>query len=417
MIRLSISGALVATLALSAGAALAGCADDATAPEASPSETSTSAPTSTSTPTTTTVSSTPTSEASAGGTESPADRDFSAVGPIVQAFVEEHDLRGAGLVVVQRDDGIVHEEYWGDFDADRISLLASATKMITAGVLLHLHDHGVLDIDAPVADVVEWGSANPDITPAQLVSNSSGLVGLVEASYPDYVCQFVAAGELQTCAERVFTTTQDDADVVPPDTEFRYGGAQWQVAGAVAEAASGSSWAQLVDEIYVEPCGLETLGYNNHFLQLGGGDVGGLTYPDGFDGDPSVLDPTTNPNMEGGAYAAPHDYAALLLMHLRDGMCGDTRVLSAESLDRAHDDRVAEAYGEIGEANPGYGMGWWIDRETGLLTDPGAYGAVPWLDLDDGFGAYLVIEETSLLGLELAESLYAPVEAAVLGRP
>ena len=73
---------------------------------------------------------------------------------------------------------MVHEQYWGEFGPDRVSLVASSSKMIAAGVLLALADDGLLDLDAPVADVADWGSGNPAITPAQLVSNSSGLVGL-----------------------------------------------------------------------------------------------------------------------------------------------------------------------------------------------------------------------------------------------
>ena len=54
----------------------------------------------------------------------------------VQAFVDDRGLNGAGLIVVDRDDGVVYEGYWGEFDADRISLVASSSKMIVAGVLL-----------------------------------------------------------------------------------------------------------------------------------------------------------------------------------------------------------------------------------------------------------------------------------------
>ena len=86
------------------------------------------------------------------------------------------------------------------------------------------------------------------------------------------------------------------------------------MAGAVAEVASGQSWSQLIDEIYVQPCGLETLAYNNHFAQLGGG----FSYPDEFAGDPTTLRDTANPNMEGGAYVTTGDYGKLLLMHLRE---------------------------------------------------------------------------------------------------
>ena len=200
--------------------------------------------------------------------------DFSAIGPIVDAFVAEQGLNGAGLIVVDREDGVVHEEYWGEFDADRISLIASSSKMISATVLMRLDDDGLLDVDAPVADVVEWGAGNPTVTPAQLISNSSGLIGLQDGfQYESYLCQFIPAGTLQDCAEQIFTTPDDDPAVIPPDTEFRYGGAQWTIAGAVAEAASGRTWAQLVDELIATPCGLDSLGYH---LPTG------FEYPAGF---------------------------------------------------------------------------------------------------------------------------------------
>jgi len=339
--------------------------------------------------------------------------DFTAISPIVQDFIDEKGLNGAGLIVVQRDDGVVHHDHWGEFGPERISLIASSSKMVVAGVLMRLHDDGLLDIDAPVADVAGWGAGNPEVTPAQLISNSSGLVGLLpNPAYGPYVCQFLPIGTLQACAEQVFTTTDDDADIVPPDTEFRYGGAQWQVAGAVAEVVSGKSWAALIDEIYVQPCGLDVLAFNNPFTQLEGDPY---RYPASFDSDPSTLMPTDNPNLEAGAYVTTGDYGALLLMHLRDGMCGDNQVLSAESLDRMHSDRIMAAYGSDVWGS-GYGMGWWVDRENGRITDGGLYGTVPWLDLADGYGAYLVVEADSPTGNTLAGLLYEVVEEAVAGR-
>lgn len=338
--------------------------------------------------------------------------DFSAVGPIVQAFVDERGLNGAGLVVVDREDGIVHEEFWGGFAPDRVSLVASSSKMVTAGVLLRLQDDGLLDIDAPISTYLDWGSGNPDVTVAQLLSNSSGLVGLLpNPAYGPYVCQFMATGTLAGCGEQIFTTPDDDADVIAPDSEFRYGGAQWQVAGAVAEAVTGQPWAQLIDEIYVQPCGLDRLAFNNHFTQLG---TVGFDYPDAFGGDPGTLVATENPNMEGGMFTDADDYAALLLMHLRGGECEGGRVLSQAALDTMHADRIGEVYG--GEALPGtgYGMGWWVDRATGRINDPGAYGSVPWLDLADGYGAFLVIEADTATGGELAGRLYDAIDAAML---
>ena len=355
-----------------------------------------------------------TSEPATSPPVSTAVGDFAAIGPIVQDFIDERGLNGAGLVVVDRDDGVVHEEYWGEFGPERISLVASSSKMVTAGVLLRLQDEGLLDIDAPVAAVADWGTGNPTITPAQLVSNSSGLVGLgPDPAYSPYVCQFLPAGTMQECAAAIFATPDDDADIVSPDTEFRYGGAQWQIAGAVAEIAAGKPWAQLIDEIYVQPCELQALGFNNHFTQFGSP---AFSYPDGFGGDLSTLQSTDNPNMEGGAYVTPGDYGKLLLMHLRGGRCGDQQVLSAAAVDRMHADRIGPEYGGSAGGGTGYGMGWWVDRASGRISDPGAYGSFPWLDLDDGYGAYLVIEADSGTGAELAGLLFDPVHAAVTAR-
>lgn len=339
--------------------------------------------------------------------------DFSAVSPVVESFIDERDLNGAGLVVVHRDHGVIHHEHWGVFDEDRISLIASSSKMISAGVLLRLQDDGLLDINAPVDDVAEWGAGNPDITTAQLLSNSSGLVGLLpDPTYAPYLCQYFPTGSLEDCASDIFNTPDDDVDITAPDVAFNYGGAQWQVAGGVAEAASGKSWGELIDEIYVQPCGLESLAFNNHFAAIGTG----FDYPTAFDSDPSILDPTENPNIEGGAYVTTGDYGKLLLMHLRDGMCGEEQVLSTDALAAMHADRIASAYdGDTWNETTGYGMGWWVDRPTGRLNDGGAYGSVPWLDLEDGYGAYLVIEADSSTGNNLAELLYDIVEEAVVG--
>jgi CubicO group peptidase (beta-lactamase class C family) len=349
-------------------------------------------------------------------TESTKKFDFSAVGTQLDKSVASEQLEGAGLVVVDKNRGVVYEHYNGNVDAQRISLIASASKSLTAGVLMRLDDQGVLDVDAPVAKVVDWGSAHPDVTPAQLMSNSSGLYGLTDGPpYMPYICQYVSTGSLQDCAKTIFTTTEDDDVIIEPDTQFRYGGGQWQVAGAVAEAASGKSWDQLVKETYTEPCKLGTFAYNNHFTQMIG-PGGPFSYPPQFQGDPATLKPTENPNMEGGLYTTPRDYAQLLLMQLRGGVCGETRVLSKKAVQRMQTDRIDRAYkGTTGDDRlAGYGLGWWVDRDQeGFVEDAGAYGAVPWIDNERGYAAYLVVERKYTDGGKVAEAVRPLVEQAV----
>ncbi len=338
--------------------------------------------------------------------------DFTAVSPIVETFIGERQLNGAALVIVHRDYGIVGHQFWGVFDQNRVSLIASSSKMVTAGVLLRLQDDGLLDINTPIAEYVPWAGDHPEITTAQLLSNSSGLPGLLAtAAYPEYLCVFTHDTTLQACAEAVMTTSADDAVVRPPDTGFDYGGAQWQVAGAVAEVVSGKSWTELINEFFVEPCGLEVFGFNNHFSQI---PTNGFSYPPAFNADPSALVESENPNMEGGAYTNTTDYASLLLMHLRDGKCGDNQVLSVEALAAMHSDRIAAAYnGDAIGSGSGYGMGWWVDRATGRRSDGGAFGSVPWLDLEDGYGALLLTESDNGTASMLAAQLYDLIDDAV----
>lgn len=340
------------------------------------------------------------------------DERFASVAATIDEFVRDNDLNGATLVVVTRDDGVVWIDATGELGPDRISLVASAGKMITAGVLLRLQDEGLIDLDAPIAEAVPWGVANPSVTVAHLLSNSSGLVGLLqEPFFRPYLCQYLATGTVQDCGRTIFTTPLDDALVVPPDTEFRYGGGQWQVAGAVAEAVSGRTWAQLVDETYVQPCGTTSLGYNNQFTQFEGLETP-FSYPAAFDGDPSTMRPTDNPNMEAGAYLTPRDYSTLLLMHLRGGRCGDHRALSEAAVAQAHTDRIGPAGTRMGEA--GYGLGWWIHRdEPTLLQDDGAYGTIPWIDLRRGYGAVLVLEAETSQGRQLVGQIRPMIDDVV----
>ncbi len=344
--------------------------------------------------------------------------DFTEFDSTVETFLAENDLEGATAIVVHRDYGIVHEQAFGTFDIERVSLLASSSKIITAGVLMRLADDGLLDIDAPLATYLPWwwGVRPVDVTVAQLLSNSSGMVGLVDdALYMPYLCQYTPFGSLSSCAWTIYAAN-DSADIVPPDTTFRYGGGQWQLAGGIAETVSGHSWAELINETYIEPCGLDTLGYTNHYMAMyfkGGGLDSAVSYPGFIDGDLANIPETSNPNMEGGGYSTVSDYGEILLMHLRGGRCANGRALSSAAVERMRQDRIAEAYqgSTFNPSLPGYGLGWWISRdEPGVMVDGGAYGAIPWLDLERGYGVMIILEADHTYGQLLKERAKPVVE-------
>lgn len=348
-------------------------------------------------------------DASAGPDAAGEAGAFDAFDDAVSAFIEDNGLEGGSAVVVDLESGQVHLQGYGAFDADRRYLIASSSKILSVGVLMRLADQGLVDFDEPIGTYLAgpFGAGKPELTLAQLLSNSSGLVSLTDDPfYAPYLCQYMSAGTLTECAEQIYVA-DDATDRVPPDTEFHYGGGPWQLAGGVAEVVSGKSWAELVDETYVEPCGAETLGYTNQYEQSG------LTYPADFQGDVANLIQTDNPSVEGGAYITVADYGKLLLMHLGGGLCGETRVLSEEAVERMQVDRILEEYeGTTGAGGTleGYGLGWWIDRENpGVVMDPGAYGAIPWIDQERGYAAFIAIEASPTLGGDLV----GPAKAAL----
>ena len=108
--------------------------------------------------------------------------DFSAVDQMLDDAMVDEDLNGIGLIVVDKEEGPVFESYRGIHSPGRISLLASTSKMIAAGVLAKLEEQGLLDLDMPVTQIVDWNPASL-MTPAQLLSNSSGLPGIVSSNF------------------------------------------------------------------------------------------------------------------------------------------------------------------------------------------------------------------------------------------
>jgi len=345
--------------------------------------------------------------------------DFSALDAEVEAILSEANLEGAAIAIVHRESGTIHERAYGTWTVDRRSYIASASKMLSAGVLVHLADEGLLDLNAPISEIIgNWGDReHSDPSLAQILSNSSGMAGLVDnPAYPPYLCMFSNWTTLEACGRDIYTA-RDEPVTATPDTEYRYGGAPWQLAGAIAEDVSGEPWNTLIDELYVQPCELDDLAFGNPYVEYVTELVESLdpSYPPG--GLP--LAPSDNPNIEGGAYTSAGDYGRLLLMHLRGGVCPGGRVLSGAGVARMRRDRIAEwggtaSLGAFEYGYEGYGFGWWLDRDVpGLASDPGIWGTTPWLDEPRGYGGIILVEGSLDLGVMWLERVVPLAAAAV----
>jgi CubicO group peptidase (beta-lactamase class C family) len=332
-------------------------------------------------------------ETATAGTGEAIEYDFSEVDQRLASFIATHDgFEGASLVLVERGRGQIHQAAFGTYDPDEVALLASSSKMPSVLALLALSEDPSVDFDmsTPVGSYVPWTSAWPDMTTEQLVSNRSGIPGLQHLDrWGLHICQASPNAALQTCGQIIFENPIEGLELHPPGTHFDYGGSQWQLAGAIAEVVGNASWNELIDRYLGRPCELDVFTYGNM-----------LANPDAWRGDPQQLIGQSNPNIEGGGISNVDDYAKLLSIHLDDGKCGDTQVVSPQALQAMRRDTGSatgsrEADFGFGPIGFGYGMGWWVvpadDGEPYLFVDPGAYGAVSWIDMDRGYGGFVAI--------------------------
>jgi CubicO group peptidase (beta-lactamase class C family) len=194
---------------------------------------------------------------------------------------------------------------------------------------------------------------------------------------------------------------------LPAGSVYDYGGSQWQLAGLVAEQVTSKPWREIVEHYLVEPCALEVFEFGNMWSSLGA-----------WDGTPDSLRGQSNPHIGGGAISNMRDYAKILMAHLRGGWCGGNRILSIDGVEKLQTNRTEEF-------RRNYGMGWRIsystDKTPYLYWDPGAFGAVAWIDTLRGIGGYMAIDDydtssssaaINLLIFEIIPLIESAVDAA-----
>lgn len=302
---------------------------------------------------------------------------FDSMETRVVGLLQRAGLPGASLVVVQHGV-LVEQEAWLDYDLDTVVPIASATKWLTAALVMTLVDDGLIDLDAPISTYAP-GAAGYEvgtITMRMLLSFTSGLVA--DESVP---CFDDPDATLLGCA----TTILQQGTIHTPGTRFRYHGSHMHVAGAIAELVTGQSFVGLLNERILQPLGMTRTG----MLQVGD----------------YRLDDVTHPSPAGTAVSTLGDYARFLEMIVHEGVAPDgTVVLTAESVAEMQRNQIADAdYGRAAEfrmqLESPYGLGEWLDwtDEDGsalVLSSDGKFGFRPWIDREnDLFGVYLVYDQ------------------------
>lgn len=307
----------------------------------------------------------------------------------LQAAVDAGTIGGAGLLVA-RPNAVVYTSSVGSFSDGHVDEIASATKLASASTIMTLVDDGTLSLDDPVSRYLPSftganSGAKASITLRQCLVHTSGLPGYSLLLPPPGADNGLTLAQIVERLARLPLTAT-------PGTRFAYGGVSYQIAGRVAEVASGTSWADLFQQRIAAPLNLTAFSYGN----------------------------TANPRIGGGASASLRDYGNLLLVHLSGGLFNGRQILSQQAVAEMQRSQTGSSPFQTLEQKQeyGYGLSWWFDAvdaqgNATQISDAGAFGAIPWIDLGRGYGAFLFVRDRLQTGVALYNEILPLIQHGI----
>ncbi|MEQ9096044.1 MAG: serine hydrolase domain-containing protein [Phycisphaerales bacterium] len=297
--------------------------------------------------------------------------DYARADTLAAAIVDDNPLiSGASM---RFEDPLLPgpslERFYGDYDRGTVVPIASATKLLSAIVVMSCVERDGLDLDAPVSTYLpEFVGTKGTMTVRQMFSHTSGLPS-------NSVFAFDPSLTLAQAVTRIALFTPLEAS---PGTDFCYGQVGMHVAGRVCEVVSGTDWDTLFDERVASPLGLTSTNYDG-------------------------LYETDNPLIAGGAESSLGDYARVIRMLVDGGVYRGTRIIEQSSIDAMTTDLTAGLPIRC-TPDPGgfrnYGLGVWVQTRADAsrrIESPGAFAYTPWLELDQSgtplLGGVFMIED------------------------
>jgi poly(3-hydroxybutyrate) depolymerase len=323
-------------------------------------------------------------------------QDVPTIRAAADGAVDHLAVDGAGLLVL-RDGVPIHRGVYGNLTGTTVLPISNASTWLAVATVLTLVDEGKLDLDLPVARyLTEFDRADKRmLTLRQCLVCTGGVAPRLN-------------GSMRTWDRDEFAAAAADAALRDqPGAAFRFSGVGFQIAAVAAERVSGKRWHDLFAERIASPLGM----VNTKF---------GTLHPPGGDAGTTDL-----PWVASGAVSTLDDYARFLQMLAGKGEFDGKRVLAATSVAAMWRDHVpthveVRPAGFAADDGVRYGLGTWLttlaDANEGKgvrVSNPGATGFTPWLDLDLGIAGVFATEDRVARVLPQVARIQAAVRTAV----
>lgn len=226
--------------------------------------------------------------------------DFSAVSNHLEANLDRVGPEGVGLAIIQ-DGELIYAETFGNLTPTTTLDIASASKLLSAAVVMTLVDDGSLSLSSTAASTgAPFPPVLADATLAEMFSHTSGIT-------PDpAINRLWQFQSMEACVDAIATLPAASV----PGEAVNYGGNSMQVGARLAEIASGQDWAALADQRIFQPTDMENTDY--------------LAFSSGA--------PTQNPAVAASARSSLAEYSNFMTMIDNRGVYRARRVLSEDAI-------------------------------------------------------------------------------------
>jgi CubicO group peptidase (beta-lactamase class C family) len=176
----------------------------------------------------------------------------------------------SGVISLRRGDAVLGE--WAAGLADRTSQtpntvatrfgLASGTKMFTAATVLSLVDDGALSRETPARDILgaELPLVAPDVTVDHLLTHTSGIGDYLDEEIDALAPLPIPVQQLDS-TPAYLPLLDGHPTKFPAGERFSYCNSGYVLLAVLAERASGSSFADLVDARVFQAAGMTDSGF------------------------------------------------------------------------------------------------------------------------------------------------------------
>lgn len=307
----------------------------------------------------------------------------------LDAQVQQNQKLLAGNVVAMVwTDTLVYKRELGDFDSKTAAPIASASKWLTAALVMMFVDEGKISLDDKVSKYIPDFElyAKDFITIRNCLSHYTGVK--------------VETGLRAMFARKKFNSLKEEAESYAKSeiqanagTEFRYSNVGLNTAAAVLEIVTKKKFDMLIKQKLLNPLGMRKTSF-------------------------STLDGSV-PNPSGGAISTADDYMHFLQMLLNNGKYHGNQILSEASVKemrKMHTIPEQIKYAPKAGEGFGYALGSWVleegkDNVANVLSSPGLFGTWPMVDWCRGYAAIFFVK--TLLSGEQKKDVYMQMKDAI----